>query len=139
MSETGKASASRDVHVAVMRSQLGRVRGLGAAKSGVHHWWGERVTGIALVPLSLWFIFAVIRLVGAPHAAVLDWMANPVTIVLMLCLIIATFHHMHLGLQVVIEDYVHTESLRFVLLLGIRALTVVLALLATISVLRLGL
>ena len=66
-------------------------------------------------------------------------MASPVTLVLMLCLIIATFHHMHLGLQVVIEDYVHTESLRFALLLGVRALTAVLALLAAVSVLRLGL
>jgi len=139
MSETGKASSSRGVEVAVMRSQLGRVRGLGAAKSGVHHWWGERVTGVALVPLSLWFVFAIIRLLGAPHAAVLDWMASPVTIVLMLCLVVATFHHMHLGLQVVVEDYVHTESLRFLLLLSIRGLTAVLALLAVVSVLRLGL
>jgi succinate dehydrogenase / fumarate reductase membrane anchor subunit len=91
------------------------------------------------VPLTLWFVFAVIRLLGAPHEAMLSWMASPVTIVLMLCLVIATFHHMHLGLQVVIEDYVHTESLRFALLLGVRALTAVLALLAAVSVLRLGL
>lgn len=139
MSETGKASSSRGAHIAVMRSQLGRVRGLGAAKSGVHHWWSERVTGLALVPLSLWFVSAVIRLLGAPHAAVLDWMASPVTLVLMLCLIAATFHHMHLGLQVVIDDYVHTERLRFLLLLGMRALTAVLALLAAVSALRLGL
>ena len=139
MSDTGKASSSRGIHVEVMQSQLGRVRGLGAAKSGVHHWWGERVTGIALVPLSLWFIFSVIGHLGAPHQAMLDWMASPVTIVLMLCLIAAAFHHMHLGLQVVIEDYVHTESVRMVSLLLIRGLTAVLALLAIISVLRLGL
>ena len=122
-----------------MRSQLGRVRGLGAARSGVGQWWGERVTSLALVPLTLWFIWATIRLLGAPHEAVQNWMASPVTIVLMLCLVLATFHHMQLGLQVVIEDYVHVESTRFLLLLGVRGLTAILALLCIVSVLRLGL
>src|SRR3954451_14720462 len=83
-------------HIEVMRSQLGRVRGLGSAKSGVHHWWGERVTSIALVPLTLWFIFSAIGLLGAPHEAALAWFYSPVTTVLMLCLVLATFHHMHL-------------------------------------------
>lgn len=136
MADAAKASNTR---VTVMRSQLGRVRGLGAAKSGVHHWWAERVTSVALVPLTLWFIAAVIRLLGAPHQAMLDWMASPVTIVLMLCLVLATFYHMRLGLQVVIDDYVHVESTRVVLLLLMRGLTAVLALLAIVSVLKLGL
>jgi succinate dehydrogenase / fumarate reductase, membrane anchor subunit len=139
MARNPNRMASGDTHIEVMRSQLGRVRGLGAAKSGVGHWWGERVTSLALVPLTLWFIAAAIRLLGAPHEAVLDWMASPVTIVLMLCLVLTTFHHMHLGLQVVIEDYVHVESTRFLLLLGVRALTAILALLCIVSVLRLGL
>jgi succinate dehydrogenase / fumarate reductase membrane anchor subunit len=69
----------------------------------------------------------------------LDWMASPVTIVLMLCLVLATFYHMRLGLQVVIDDYVHVESTRVVLLLLMRGLTAVLALLAIVSVLKLGL
>jgi succinate dehydrogenase / fumarate reductase, membrane anchor subunit len=136
MADAAKASNTR---ITVMRSQLGRVRGLGAAKSGVHHWWAERVTSVALVPLTLWFIAAVIRLLGAPHQAMLDWMASPVTIVLMLCLVLATFYHMRLGLQVVIDDYVHVESTRVVLLLLLRGLTAVLALLAIVSVLKLGL
>ncbi len=136
MADAAKASNTR---ITVMRSQLGRVRGLGAAKSGVHHWWAERVTSVALVPLTLWFIAAVIRLLGAPHQAMLDWMASPVTIVLMLCLVLATFYHMRLGLQVVIDDYVHVESTRVVLLLLMRGLTAVLALLAIVSVLKLGL
>ena len=126
-------------HVEVMRSQLGRVRGLGSARSGVHHWWGERVTSIALVPLTLWFVFGIIGLLGAPHQAVLDWFYSPVTVVLMLCLVIATFHHMHLGLQVVIDDYVHVESVRFAAILLLRGVTVVLALLAIVSILKLGL
>ncbi len=139
MAGNAKRMASRDTHVEVMRSQLGRVRGLGAAKSGVHHWWAERVTSIALVPLTLWFIAAMIHLLGAPHEVVLDWMASPLTIVLMLCLVLTTFHHMQLGLQVVIDDYVHVESTRFLLLLGLRAGTAILALLCVVSILRLGL
>jgi succinate dehydrogenase / fumarate reductase membrane anchor subunit len=139
MSETGKASASRGVQVEVMRSQLGRVRGLGSAKSGVATWWAERVTSIALVPLTLWFIFSLFGLIGASQEQVANWLAGPVPIVLMLCLIATTFHHMQLGLQVVIEDYIHKDATRFVLLLALRFATVLLALAAAVSVLKLGL
>ncbi len=89
-----------------MRSQLGRARGLGAAKSGLHHWWVERVTAIALVPLTIWFIYAVLHLLGAPQAAVHHFVAHPVNTVLLLALVAMTFHHMQLGLQVVMEDYI---------------------------------
>ena len=139
MSETGKSHSVRSHHVAILRSQLGRVRGLGAAKSGVHHWWAQRVTSIALLPLTLWFIGGVISLLCAPHQAVLDWFYSPWTTVLMLCLVIATFHHMHLGLQVVIEDYVHDEAIRFISLLAMRAVTFLLFMAAIVSVLKLGL
>jgi len=139
MAQSPKASPQPEAHITVMRSELGRVRGLGSAKSGVHHWWAERVTSIALVPLTIWFVFSAIHLLGAPHEAVLAWFYSPVTTVLMLCLVIATFHHMHLGLQVVIEDYVHTESTRFISLLLLRGITALLALLAIVSILKLGL
>ncbi len=139
MSETGKASASRDVHVTVMRSQLGRVRGLGSAKSGVANWWAERVTSIALVPLTLWFIWSAVRLVGASHDALLFWIADPVSIVLMICLLLATFYHTALGLQVVIEDYVHVESARLILLLLTKAICFVCTLAGIVSVLKMGL
>ncbi len=139
MSERARASASRDVHITVMRSELGRVRGLGSAKSGVAHWWAERVTSIALVPLTIWFICAAVRLVGASHDEVLNWVASPVTIVLLICLLLATFYHMQLGLQVVVEDYVHVDSARFALLLLIRAVCFVAALAGIVSVLKMGL
>ena len=139
MVKAARASNEAGNRIKVMRSELGRVRGLGSAKSGVHHWWGERVTGIALVPLSIWFIISVLRLLGAPHESVLEWFYNPVTTVLMLCLVIATFHHMQLGLQVVIDDYVHVERNRFAALLAVKGLTVILALLAVVSILKLGL
>ena len=93
-----------------LRTPLARVRGLGSAKDGTHHWWMQRITAVALVPMSIWFVVSMIKLTGADHAAVSAWLATPVTAVLMLLFIIATFHHLQLGMQVVIEDYVHGEG-----------------------------
>ena len=78
-------------HIAIMRSELSRARGLGAAKTGYHHWWAQRLTAVALVPLTLWFVINIVGLNGAPHAAVVAWLANPLTLVLMLALIAALF------------------------------------------------
>lgn len=139
MAEIFKSRPGRGPHIAVMRSQLGRVRGLGSAKSGVTQWWAERITAIALVPLSIWFIINLLGLIGASHQDVMNWIATPVTIVLLLCLIFATFHHMQLGLQVVIEDYVHNEAARFATILLVKAATILLGLIAAISVLKVGL
>jgi succinate dehydrogenase / fumarate reductase membrane anchor subunit len=139
MAEIFKSRPRRPLHVAVMRSQLGRAKGLGSAKSGVAQWWAERITAIALVPLSLWFIINLIGLLGASHQDVMNWIATPVTIVLLLCLIVATFHHMQLGLQVVIEDYVHDEAARFAAVLLMKAVATLLGLAAVISVLKVGL
>jgi succinate dehydrogenase / fumarate reductase, membrane anchor subunit len=139
MAEIFKSGPRRPLHVAVMRSQLGRAKGLGSAKSGVAQWWAERITAIALVPLSLWFIINLIGLLGASHQDVMNWIATPVTIVLLLCLIVATFHHMQLGLQVVIEDYVHDEAARFAAVLLMKAVATLLGLAAVISVLKVGL
>ena len=102
--------------VTAMRSQLGRVRGLGAAKSGVEHWWVERLTAIALVPLTVWFVISVLTLLGAEQPAVVAWAGRPVNTVLLLALVIMTFHHMQLGLQVVIDDYVKASHLAVTLL-----------------------
>ncbi len=133
------AETNKSVHVDVKRSQLGRVRGLGSAKSGVGHWWTQRLTAIALVPLSLWFIFSVLHLLGASHDAVIDWFAGPWTIVLMIVLIVATFHHLQLGLQVVIEDYIHNDATRLAALLAVKAAAVLLGMACVVSVLKLGL
>ena len=92
-----------------MRSPLGRAIGLGSAKEGVEHWWAQRVTAIALVPLVLWFVIAVIGLAGADVDDRRIGSANPMPAVLLVLLLIATFYHAALGLQVVIEDYVHSE------------------------------
>jgi succinate dehydrogenase / fumarate reductase membrane anchor subunit len=139
MSETGKRTSTEAAHVTVMRSQLGRARGLGSAKSGVSGWKAMHWTSLALVPLTLWFIWNAVGLVGAPRQAVLDWMYGPVSVVLMLALVVTTFHHMALGLQAVIEDYIHAEATRSYVLLAMRAAAALLALTAVVSVLRMGL
>ncbi len=122
----------------IMRSTLGRARGLGAAKSGTAHWWAERVTSVALVPLTLWFVLALYRLAGIPAAEVAHWVANPVNATLLLALIVVTFHHMALGLQVVLEDYIHIEKTRLAAILAMKAGTYLLAIAAIVSVLKLA-
>jgi len=93
-----------------MRTPLARAIGLGSAKDGVHHWWMQRVSAIALVPLTMWFIAAIIAQTGADYAAFIAWIRNPITDILMGLLLIALFYHAALGLQVVVEDYVHSDA-----------------------------
>jgi succinate dehydrogenase / fumarate reductase membrane anchor subunit len=132
-------SETKAPHVDMMRSPLGRARGLGPARRGSHHWWAQRLTSVALVPLSLWFICAVIRLEGASRGDVAAWMSGPLPIVLTIALVAGTFYHLQLGLQVIIEDYVHNEALRLASVLVIKGATFLLALACVISALRLGL
>ncbi|GAA5263638.1 succinate dehydrogenase membrane anchor subunit [Acidiphilium sp. MT5] len=123
----------------IMRSALGRARGYGSAKSGLHHWWAQRLTAMALLPLSLYFVASVLLLAGANQAAMIAYMHEPWNAVLFIALILALFYHLQLGLQVVIEDYIHAEGRRIALLLAIRAITVLFGLLAIVSVLKLAL
>ncbi len=122
---------------AIMRSPLGRVRGLGASGSGTGLWWAQRLTAFALIPLSLWFVCAVLRLAGMPRGAVQDWASSPLVATLLIALIVATFHHLQLGVQVVIEDYVHGPA-KLASLLVMKGVVVLLALVAIISVLKLA-
>jgi succinate dehydrogenase / fumarate reductase membrane anchor subunit len=122
-----------------LRSPLGRVRGLGSAKSGVGHWWMQRLTAIALVPLALWFVAAFARIAGADYAVAVEWLRVPRNGILMLALIGATFYHALLGLQVVIEDYVHAGWAKAASLIAIRFAIALLAITAVISVLRISL
>jgi succinate dehydrogenase / fumarate reductase membrane anchor subunit len=127
MSEHSRAS---------LRSDLARVRGLGSAKAGVGHWWAQRVTALALVPLVVWFVAQVVHLAGAPHAAVVDWVASPIPAILLILLVVATFHHAQLGLQVVIEDYVHGDGAKLAWLLFVKAAAIVLGLAVVFAVFR---
>ena len=122
----------------IMRSGLGRARGLGSAKSGTSKWFAERVSSVALVPLTLWFILAIFSLAGAPRAAVGAWLASPLNAALMLALILITFQHMAMGLQVVMEDYMHAEKPRLLAILAMKGITGILALMSIIAVLKLA-
>ena len=129
--------AERQTH-APMRSPLGRAIGLGSAKEGVEHWWRERITGLALVPLCLWFVAEIIHHAGADRTAFAGWLRHPVPAVLMILLLALTFHHTALGMQVVIEDYVGHEGARFGLIIAIRLLCLLLAVFGIFAVLRLA-
>jgi len=121
-----------------MRSPLGRVLGLGSAKEGVEHWWRQRTTALLLVPLTLWFVIAVIGLAGADRAAMVAWMHNPMAAVLMISLIAVSFYHAALGLQVVIEDYIHGEAAKLITLVVMRLLCVLFVLRGVLAVLKLA-
>ena len=93
-----------------MRSPIGRATGLGSAKTGVEQWWRERLSAIALVPLTLWLVASLIALRGSDYAVVVTWLKTPFATLMMVLLVTALFYHTALGLQVVVEDYVHTAA-----------------------------
>ncbi len=119
-----------------LRTPLGRARRLGAAKDGVSQWWAPRISAMALVPLTLWFVAAVIGVTGAGHAAARDWIGSPVAASLLVLLIVATFYHGALGLRVVIEDYVHHEGAKVASSIAVNALSLVLGLAGVLAVLK---
>ena len=122
-----------------LRTPLARVRGLGSAKEGVTHWWAQRITALALIPLAIWLIATIMAVMVSPYAEAVAYFRRPFNAVFMALLVAATFHHGQLGLQVVIEDYVHTEATKIALLLLVKALAVVLAALGILAVLKLAL
>ena len=122
-----------------LRSSLGQIRGLGSARSGTHHWWHQRLTALALIPLSVWFIASVVGLTGAEHTRVAGWLGSSVTATLMILLMAATFYHLKLGLQVVIEDYVHAEWLKLTAVIVVTFACLVLGLATVLAVLSLWL
>ncbi|MGH6901884.1 MAG: succinate dehydrogenase, hydrophobic membrane anchor protein [Geminicoccaceae bacterium] len=95
-----------------LQTPIARVRGLGAARAGTRRWMAERLTGIASLILVLWFVFSAMALAGADYAQTRAWLASPVAATLMILLILSVFYHAQLGLQVVIEDYVHHSGLK---------------------------
>ena len=121
----------------IMRSQLGRARGLGAAHSGTEHWWVERMTAIALLPLTLWFVISVLGMLGADQPTVAAWVGHPLNATLLLALILMTFHHAQLGLQVVYEDYIKVGTLRTASILATKGAALLLGLMASLAVIKL--
>jgi succinate dehydrogenase / fumarate reductase, membrane anchor subunit len=119
------------------RSPLSRARGLGSAKSGVHHWWIQRLTAIALIPLVVWFAISLVMLSGADYAVVRAWIGSPLVMVLLILTIGIGLHHGQLGLQVVWEDYTD-GGLRVVMIVLTKFIAVLFGLGAIVAIMRIG-
>ena len=121
-----------------MRTPLARAMGLGSAKEGVGAWWAERVSAVALVPLTLWFAASIIAHTGSDYATFIVWLRMPLTAILMILLLIALFYHTALGLQVVIEDYVHSAT-KFAAVIAVRLGCCAFATAGAVAILRIAL
>jgi succinate dehydrogenase / fumarate reductase membrane anchor subunit len=117
-----------------IRTALSKARGLGSSHSGVRHWWVQRVSAVALVPLTLWFVASLVAQFGASYNSVTSWLASPATATLMCIYLAAIFYHSQLGLQVIIEDYVHNEVIKMASLLVLQMFNILLAVAAILSV-----
>lgn len=122
-----------------IRTPLGRARGMGSAKTGTGHWWAQRVTALALIPLVIWFVISMIIVTGADHEAALAFIGSPINAVLLTLLIIAVFHHGQLGLQVVIEDYIQTKWLEIALILAAKGAAIFLGVASVYAVIAIAL
>jgi succinate dehydrogenase / fumarate reductase membrane anchor subunit len=121
-----------------LRSPIGRVLGLGAAKEGVSHWWSQRVTSVALVLLCLWFVASLLRMPTSDYDHVVTWIAEPLNAVLLLLLIGTLVYHSLLGVQVVVEDYVHHHGLKIATMMLLTFAHVAVAAVASFAVLRIA-
>jgi succinate dehydrogenase / fumarate reductase membrane anchor subunit len=119
-----------------LRSPLGRVLGLGSAKDGTGHWWAQRVTSIALIPLTLWFFFSLLLLPGLDYGTVKTWLALPISSFLAVLAIGVLTYHSYLGTTVIVEDYVHAVGLKMVSLLLLRFLYVLVGGASIFAILR---
>ena len=122
-----------------LRAPLGKVLGLGTAKDGTSHWWGQRVSAIALLGLGLWFAFSLATSTGYSHAEVVAEIGRPINSILLLLLTVTTAYHSYLGIQVVIEDYVHASGVKVLALILSRFAHVLLVTAAVFAILKIGL
>jgi succinate dehydrogenase / fumarate reductase membrane anchor subunit len=118
-----------------LRSGIALARGLGSAKEGVAHWWGQRLSALALIPLGLWLVVSLVCHAGADRAAIVQWLGSPFTVGALALTIIVVFYHAVLGLQVVVEDYVHAKAVKLTLIVLIQFAAFALAAAAIVSLL----
>jgi succinate dehydrogenase / fumarate reductase membrane anchor subunit len=121
-----------------MSTPLGRVRGLGAARSGTEHFWRQRLTAVANVPLTIAFVVIVVSLLGRNHAYVVQTLGSPLVAMLMLLFIGSATYHMRIGMQVIIEDYVHDEVTKLVLVMSNTFFAIVVGLTAAYAIFKLS-
>jgi succinate dehydrogenase / fumarate reductase membrane anchor subunit len=122
-----------------MRTPLARVRGLGAAKSGTAHFWRQRLTGLANVPLAIGLVAIVLMLMGKPYPEAIAILSHPLAALVLLAAVISAAVHMRLGMQVIIEDYVHAEGLKVLALLANSFFSFAIGLSGVYAILKIGL
>ena len=120
------------------RTPLARARGLGSAKDGVGHWWAQRLTAIALIPLVVWFAISLVMLSGADYTVVRAWIGSPLVMMLLVLTISVGLHHGQLGMRVVIEDYVGSDGWKLALIVMVKFIAVLFGLGAIVAILRIG-
>ena len=121
-----------------LQTPLARVRGLGAARSGTAHFWQLRLTSVASVPLTIAFVMIVVSLLGRNHAAVVQILGSPLVSIVMLLFIVTNVYHMWLGMQIIVEDYAHSELAKLALLMGNTFFCVVMATASLYALLKLS-
>lgn len=121
-----------------LQTPLGQVRGLGSAKEGTDHWWLQRLTGLALVPLTIWFVVSIAALAGADHGHVAEWLSSPFVAVFVILVVGVGFYHLKIGVQVVVEDYVHTPWVKTGTLISVTFFCFVVGLASVLAVLKLA-
>ena len=122
-----------------METPIARVRGLGSARSGARHWWLERLSAVATLVLFVWLIVSLLRLPALDHGTVTAWLRSPLAAVPMLLLVVTTFWHLKMGLQVIVEDYVHHEGAKVALLIATIFAVFLLGGLSAVAVLKVAL
>ena len=120
------------------RSPIKKVRGLGSAHEGVHHWMMQRVTALALIPLVIWLVCSVICLKGASYTEFTAWVGSPVNAVLMILFVVASFYHGVLGAQVIVEDYIKSKTIKLTKLIGQKLFFIALAIATIFSILKIA-
>lgn len=121
-----------------MRTPLARVRGHGSAKAGAHHWWAQRLSAVALIPLFLWFVASLATVATSDYTTAVAWVNSPWNSGLLVILIGATFYHGQLGMQVVFEDYISSHGLQVASIVLVRFLAMLLAVVSIVAVLRIA-
>ena len=121
-----------------LETPLHKVQGLGASHSGTGHFWRERVTSVALIPLSLWFAYAMLGLVDTNEVAIVSFLAHPWNAILMGLFVVISFYHLSLGLQQILDDYVHTPGTKLFLRLTVTVIWIVASLISVFALVRIA-
>jgi len=122
-----------------LNTPIGKVRGLGSARNGTHHWWMQKIAAVALIPLTIWFVASVVQMTTADYFTVIAWLSSPISAILMLMYVVVGVYHLRLGLQAIVEDYIHSEGMKTGIQFSILFGCTIIAVAAIFSVLKIAL